>query len=180
MASNVTKIYPSAPVSYQSRQEVENLLRGEIHGQRPLIAIQNTIQWLMLGHIPNWASPRGLPHDPEATLLGWQPLENKDIPRLKLALESNLKLLNKVLPDLRSLDFSDQTPTPQLSDLELAARVAAIVGHKNANPPPPADPLPRPPIDLVPIVHQARREQAAQAASHVSRAEGSPEPYDWV
>ena len=193
--SNVTP-FPTPTKSFASRIDVEALLRDEIRGERPLAQIQQTIRFLMLGYLPNWASPRGLSHNPEASLLGWQPLENKDIPRLKVALDANLKLLNKVLPDLRSLDFTDQTPPPQMSDLELAARVASIVGHKNTSPlfiphaphaphtveAVPVHPAPDP-QQLSAIVHKARRDRSPIGTLTEEDIQDPPEkepPYPWM
>jgi hypothetical protein len=139
LPSNIRRFPPvnRAENAFLTRLETDNRLRESVNGSGLIRDIRNVVEWLTLGYLPQYAKPVGLPSDPdkEVNLLGWVPIVPKDIPRLKVALDANLKLLNKVLPDLRSMDFMDNTPQAEvMSDLELAAKVAALVSMRPSIP----------------------------------------------
>lgn len=65
-----------------------------------------------------------------AEKLGDSNIETKDVQRLKTKAEIHLKLINKYLPDLKSVELSNDPDNPvgrhELSDIELAHELSAI------------------------------------------------------
>jgi hypothetical protein len=58
-------------------------------------------------------------------------LTDSDLKRYGLLISTQLKLLSKVLPDLKSVEFNDVSQGPELSDIELAQKLAALVQEEN-------------------------------------------------
>lgn len=131
MANNNPKNYLQ-PGSLIRREDVERALRAEVQKEPLVTSIMEVSRWLILGYLPRYARPEGLPSDPQAHLLQWDTLNNEDLARLKVFLDTRFRLLGKVLPDLKAVEVTDTTPQQTLTDLELAARVAALVSRNQS------------------------------------------------
>lgn len=95
----------------------KKLLREAIQGENVLLSIGDILDRLVQGQEPD---PNGGP-----TPL---PLDSERISALKGALDGHFKLLNKVLPDLRSVELTGADgealiPRQEVSNVELAARL---------------------------------------------------------
>ena len=95
---------------------VKKLLREAIQGEQVLLSIGDILDRLMQGQEP---SPDGGPP---------LPLDSERIAALKGAMDGHFKLLNKVLPDLRSVELTGADgealiPKAEVSNIELAARL---------------------------------------------------------
>lgn len=132
---------------------VTNLSR--IHNPKELLAlvdgrslvhkIQDLTAWLTVGIMPVVDESRlnPDPKDPSSSeqsadpfvnihtlpVARWVPLTKDDVPRIKAAVDANFRLLNKVMPDLKSIDFVDNTPRRPLNDMELATRLVAVMAE---------------------------------------------------
>jgi hypothetical protein len=131
MANNNPKSYLRAG-SLIRKEDVERALRAEVQKEPLVTSILEISRWLILGYMPRYARPEGLPSDPRAHLLQWEAVNNEDLARLKVVLDTRFRLLGKVLPDLKAVEVTDTTPQQTLTDLELAARVAALVSRNQS------------------------------------------------
>ena len=115
-------------------KQIERFTRSSLRGASIFKNIQELIYCLQLGYAPVYPVPstgtsmaraaREQSGNPPAS---WQRMEREDIARFKILLDAQLKLLNKVLPDLKAIDLRDTTERPQLTPYELAQRLAGVL-----------------------------------------------------
>jgi len=109
------RLVETADTPAAARREVRKLMREAINGEHVLLAIVDILDSLVDGQ-----EARG----GEAV-----PLDGERISALGKALDGHFKLLNKVLPDLKSVELTGSDGGPlqvmgrQVSDIELAARL---------------------------------------------------------
>lgn len=88
---------------------------------------------LSIGYSPVYAPPRSnalvkeVVHNKPA-IIDWRPVNKDDIARYSLLLKTTEALLRKILPDLKSIEISDQASHQRtLTDQELAQRIAGVL-----------------------------------------------------
>ena len=114
----------------------KRLTRNHVDGLEILQNIRELLLHLQTGYKPVYKEPT--PGTPSKVLLQqgpsqapvWDPVDDNDVKRYTLLINTQLKLLNKVLPELKAVDFVDQTPTHNLSDVELAQKLAALLNQE--------------------------------------------------
>lgn len=112
--------------------------RDRLDGASILDSVTEILQWLLLGYRPVYEQPQPTANAKAVTRLlsstpvHWVPLEDQDLKRYNTILNTQLKLLAKVLPDLRSIEVNDISERKTLSDLELAQRVHSVLSASSA------------------------------------------------
>ena len=110
-------------------------LRTHLDGQALLEEIQSLVRQLLIGWAPVYpqpdieairANPNAKPEDYRP--VEYVPIDKEHLTRIQSALAIQLKLLNKVLPDLKALDLtavvSEQSHT--LDERDLAQRLSFL------------------------------------------------------
>ena len=122
--------------------------RSHLDGSQILQSVQEILQWLLLGYRPVYAQPAPTATAKEVTRLlqstpvHWVALEDADLKRFNAVLTTQLKLLAKVLPDLRSIELNDISERKHLTDIELAQRVHSVLSASSSVIEHPSDPNP--------------------------------------
>ena len=116
------------------RKNPEKLTRDHIDGVGLYSHIREILFWLLLGYCPEYPRPppnsfsKELSQQPLPQEVVWRELTREDFVRLKLVLDAEMKLLNKVLPELKAVEVHDLTDQKKpLDTLETARRVHAFV-----------------------------------------------------
>lgn len=122
--------------SSKPRRETElaAFTRQNLDGEAIFANIQQLLGWLLVGHRPIYPRPDQTPGSRTTTILpgqlpppiAWEPLNKDHIASLSLVINTQLKLLQKVLPDLKSVELHDSTSATPMSVFELAQRVRAV------------------------------------------------------
>ena len=118
-------------VNRLQQQSRETLAQMDLVGH-----LQRTIAILTSGFKPIYLQPRKnttakqLSDDLSSTIpIEWEPLSREDISRFNLLLRTLTSALTKVLPDLKAVEINDTSESKKtLSDLELAQRIAGVLG----------------------------------------------------
>ena len=106
--------------------------RQNLDGEQIFGNIQELLYCFLTGNVPEYPEP---PMDtplmeaakaPIQQPIGWVKMSKDDQSRLKTVLDTQLKLLGKVLPDLKAIDFADVTDKERLSVSEMAQRLAGM------------------------------------------------------
>jgi hypothetical protein len=99
-----------------------------------LSSVRELIHWLTLGATPVYPAPSAGTTSRRALQQGlpppvqWEPLTPDRTKELQALIQIQMKLLNKVLPDLKAIDFTDSTDYESiLSQEELAQRVRSLM-----------------------------------------------------
>lgn len=106
--------------------------RSLLDGDAIFRSIARVTEWLLFGWKPVYPppsrsqSPDLSPGHLEAPM-HWEEVTSEDIKRLQLVLNTQLKLLSKVLPDLKAIEISDLTTNPD-APTDLAALERRIRG----------------------------------------------------
>jgi hypothetical protein len=109
----------------------KRLTRDSIDGLALWRNIEELLLHLTIGHRPVYARPEiNTPTSKvsKAPTLLWDELTPEDVKRYQVLISAQMKLLNKVLPDLKSVDFNDVSEAPRLSSLELAQKIQSLMG----------------------------------------------------
>ena len=114
----------------------QHFSRSDLDGQRIHMQIQEILSILLLGYAPVYSppSPGTMKHQVRDEILSrpvteWLPLTRVDIARYNTALNTLMKLLTKVLPDLKAVELTDTTSQRLLEDMDLAQRITSVVGN---------------------------------------------------
>jgi hypothetical protein len=112
------------------------LSRSDLNGLAIFRNIQELLSHLQINSKPEYQlPPSGTPshslRPTEQPPVVWSELTDSDLKRYGLLISTQLKLLSKVLPDLKSVEFNDVSQGPELSDIELAQKLAALVQEEN-------------------------------------------------
>ena len=110
-------------------------LRSMLDGSALIEKVLTLTAYLEQGWMPEYDYPRDIPvtevRPHHFKIKDWIVLNNAQLQRLRNTLDVYLRLLSKVLPDLKALDLHDTTMRGQLaeslSSTEKANRVAAIL-----------------------------------------------------
>jgi hypothetical protein len=117
-----------------TRQRKAALTREALDGSSIFEQIQQTLQWLLIGYRPEYAQPPNgmtaleMLESNREQMIGWVPLNQDDVKTLTVRLNTQMKLLSKVLPDLKAIELNDVSETRRYSTEELAQRLASIRG----------------------------------------------------
>ena len=110
-------------------------LRAHIDGPALLRKYSEVTYYLLLGFKPIYEQPVGNLDLAHRTLeiVDWAPLTSTDVRRLDKVLQSLHRLINKILPELKSVDVTDNTTQREsVTPTEKAARLlAALNGLRN-------------------------------------------------
>lgn len=128
------------PLRMADRTRVQEELRQRVQGDLRLNAIDDILGWLVTGYAPEFAMPEGKKRNPEYRMIGWSPIDSTAAKRLRTVLDVQLRMLNKVLPDLKASEITVEKTERQFTDLELASRVASLVNRAKPAPTAPTRP----------------------------------------
>ena len=87
-----------------------NQLRSQLDGSAILKRWMQITYWLYIGHKPVFECPVGAMENirtEDFKVTHWEPLTSADIVRLEKVLSSLQRLVNKLLPELKSVDIAD-------------------------------------------------------------------------
>lgn len=117
-----------------SARKKENLeaLRERIDGASLLSKIFSLTETLERGWVPEYAFPQDRPiaelSSRDFQVIDWVELRQPQLNRIKASLDIYMRLLNKVLPDLKSIDVTDTSQTARtISQVEMANRLYAAI-----------------------------------------------------
>ena len=113
-------------------QNDPDVLRERINGPHLLSKILSLAETLERGWVPEYDFPRNRPvaelTPEDFHVVDWVELRPPQLQRLKASLDVYMRLLNKVLPDLKSIDMVDSSQTGRtLSQVEMANRLYAAI-----------------------------------------------------
>ena len=116
----------------KKESQYQRFTRSSLDGLAIFDNIQELLQWLILGYRPIYPAPK--PGTPSSALnrqqrpapIHWEALSQDDIRSVTVVLNTQLKLLAKVLPDLKSVELNDVSTQSRLSDIEVAQRVLSM------------------------------------------------------
>lgn len=106
--------------------------RQNLDGEQIFGNIQELLYCFLTGNVPEYPEPAmdtpllEAAKAPFQQPIGWVKMSKDDQTRLKTVLDVQLKLLGKVLPDLKAIDFADVTDKERLSVSEMAQRLAGM------------------------------------------------------
>jgi hypothetical protein len=105
-------------------------LRKRIQGQHLINEIGQIGDWAVVGWVP--VCPEPVPGEPIPAPTHFREMLPGDIKRLDLALKCRTVLLDRILPSLKAVELQAEVterPARGLTDLQLAARVACLIGQ---------------------------------------------------
>lgn len=109
--------------------------------QRVLSSIDALLASLQLDAAPEYALPpnnlssRRLAEYARATdPIVYRAHDKLSLTRMRMQLDAQFRLLDKVLPQLKAVDYTDSTPTQQLDDRQLAERLRGMIGRLEHKP----------------------------------------------
>lgn len=115
--------------------------RAKVDPNKILANIEQLLAMLFRGQLPTFKLPSGgtapsVVARQEDHPLQWVPMDKDDVARIQACLNGQFKLLGKVLPDLKNVEFSDKTDRPALSLQELAQRLVGVlaIAAESGNP----------------------------------------------
>lgn len=123
------------------------MTKDHVNGPAIFANIQELLSWLILGYKPVFEKPGdgvkshhmrdevfGPNQGKNLQIIEWEPLTDIALRSISTVLTYQLKILAKVLPDLKSVDYKDLTDpsTKSLSNFEVAQRVLAVMNEANA------------------------------------------------
>ena len=148
-------------------------LRSMLDGPGILEAWSRVNMQLETEHKPVYDYPTNIPvadlKDADFRIVGWEPLSRQDIARLSKQVDSYNRLLNKLLPELKSMDVQDSRYDPReatsntsratrlyrlLQSSEQGRSLLQALQGQTANTTPPDPSLP----DPAPRTHRTRVE----------------------
>ena len=93
--------------------------------------VQGLLRCLMIGMVPEYASPARSKTpssltDADVPIISWRPMDRDDIARISKAVDGQFRLLAKLMPDLKSIEFNDTSSASKLNALELAQRLRGV------------------------------------------------------
>ena len=106
--------------------------RASLDGAGIFRNIQEVLFWLCIGYRPRYPVPS--PDTPSnkaykeapGPIRRWEALTAEDTKQITVILNTQLKLLSKVLPDLKAVELSDSSDVSRFSDMELAQRLESF------------------------------------------------------
>ncbi len=111
----------------------QRFTRASLDGTAIFANIQELLTWLTLGYRPVYPPPSSgqtsaaVATSPKPLPIEWEQLTGDQIKSVTVVINTQLKLLAKVLPDLKSVESNDVSDTgPRLSDIEAAQRVLSM------------------------------------------------------
>jgi len=151
----ITPVSSSAgkPTEYGKFKRAQ-FIRGQINALALLSNVSELMSWLVLGYRPVYRKPEtyqtpipyvhasgpGQPNTlmpqsavhPRAEIIEWIEMDSATLSCYRAVIDAHLKLLSKVLPDLKAVEVTEDREERKLSDLELANRLASILhGRKH-------------------------------------------------
>jgi hypothetical protein len=109
--------------------------------------VEEILVWLTIGYMPAFAQPhKGFSgskcvNDPTALPQpsGWVEIDKEGLALLKLKLDTLFRLMNKVLPDLKAMEFQDITASTSVTrdPVTLARQVRGMLAIEDASRVPP-------------------------------------------
>jgi hypothetical protein len=108
--------------------------RTRLNGERIFETVSEVLTWLLIGYRPRYDVPRGnltslqVLAQGRTDLISWDPITPDDVKSLTVVLNTHLKLLSKVLPDLKAVELNDVTEARRYTTQELAQRLASLRG----------------------------------------------------
>ena len=110
------------------------LTRAAIDGIGLYSTIREILFWLLIGYCPEYPKPppnsfsKPLSKGPLPQEVSWRELTREDYVRLKVVLDTQMRLLNKIMPELKAVEVRDVSDESKPFDtLETARRVNAFV-----------------------------------------------------
>ena len=110
-----------------------NALRAQLDGSLLLAKILELAAFIEQGWMPEYSKPLGNPHDPgfqdQFKVVDWQILGPSGVARLKVTMDFYMRLLAKVMPDLKSVEVNDARSSQDatLSPTERATKLFAAL-----------------------------------------------------
>lgn len=103
--------------------------RPKLQADALLSQIQHCIRCLQTGYIPVYAKPVGTPSEQTGlpTAVDWRLMDTDEHARYKTLLATQLKLLDKCMPNLKLVGVQDERAQSRLSVQELAQRLRGIL-----------------------------------------------------
>lgn len=130
--ANAVETQPTTMARRNTRKNDPNILREHLDGGQILEKVFEIVGWLHSGWIPEYSKPLGpvtslKPEDFQ--VVDWILLRPADVSRLRSALDFYLKLLAKIMPDLKSIEVNDisQGDSDRISPQERATRLFQVL-----------------------------------------------------
>ena len=117
----------------RARKNDPNALRAQLDGSLLLAKILELAAFIEQGWMPEYSKPLGNPHDPgfqeSFQIIDWQILGPSGVARLKTTMDFYMRLLSKVMPDLKSVEVNDSRSSQDalLNPTERATKLFAAL-----------------------------------------------------